>query len=53
LIFDGAVRAAIEIAVLGKMIEPLSRAVKSGSDVMPAIVIRKAIWLAGMPLLSS
>jgi hypothetical protein len=52
LVFECSVGATVEIAVLGEMVEPLSRAVESNGDVMAAIIVKKAIWLAGIPLVS-
>ena len=52
-VFQNAVGAAIEAAILGEVVEGVARAVEAASDVMTAIVSRAPIRATGPSLQSS
>lgn len=51
LVFQDAVGSSVEIGVLCEVIEPLSRAIERGGDVMAAIVGSTSIGFTGIGLI--
>jgi hypothetical protein len=49
-VFNCAVGAAIEISVMGEMVEPLARAIETGGDKVAAVVSCAPIRLASIGL---